>query len=221
MSRHFTIRKMLRMTPNRLLQNFFYRLGCQLLCIDWRRMPERCEDALMIAVNLLPQEAHEEIEAALAAIHELACESGVRTMLEAAKRDGRDEFVSVLPQAGPYHLAMWTWLHFPSVFNQAALMQSVDNLTRWCKRKDLPRVQPRRSPEAISELACAISQFLRCEEGRGQNCTVEHFRRAQGTDFYVAYPDDFVQTVAMHDDAGQLQPQAIRQTFEIVFAYNQ
>ena len=220
MTRHFTIRKMLRMTPNRLLQEFFQRLGVRLLSIDWRRLPELRDDALMVSVNLLPQDNQDEMEAALAAIHELACEAGVQTILEAARRNGRSDFVSLLPQAGPYHLAMWTWLHFPSLFDQAALMQSVDNLTRWRKRKDLPRVEPRSSPEAINELACAISRFLRCEEGRGQNCTVEHYRRMGGTDYYVAYPDDFVQTIATHDESGKLQPHSIRQTFEIVFTYN-
>ena len=82
-------------------------------------------------------------------------------------------------------------------------------------------VEPRRTPEANSELACAISTFLRREEGRGQNCTVEHYRRHTGTDYYVAYPDDFVQTVATHDDDGVLRPESIRQTFEIVFAFTQ
>jgi len=221
MTRHFTIRKMLRMTPNRLLQEFFRRLGHQLLCIDWRHTPERCDQALMIAIDLLPRDAQDEMEAAFAAIHELACEAGVLTILEAASRDSRSRFLSLVPKAGPYHIAMWTWLHFPSVFERAALMHSVDTLTRWRKRNDLPRVEPRRSTEAINELACAVSQFLRCEEGRGQNCTVEHFRRKDGTDFYVAYPDDFVQTVATHSDSGALEPYAIRPTFEIVFAYNQ
>ena len=39
MIRHFTVRKMLRMTPNQLLREFFQRLGSQLLSVDWRRMP--------------------------------------------------------------------------------------------------------------------------------------------------------------------------------------
>ena len=38
---------------------------------------------------------------------------------------------------------------------------------------------------------------------------------------YVAYPDDFVQSIAMHDESGNLEPHAIRQTFEIVFAFHQ
>jgi hypothetical protein len=220
MSRHFTLRKMLRMTPNRLLREFFQRLGHRLPLIDWRRAPERCDDALLIAIDLLPQDAQDEMEAALAAIHELACDSGVQAILEAAAQRGRSDFVAQLPEAGPYYKAMWTWLHFPTLFDHAALMHQVDDLTRWRKRKDLPRVEPRTSPEAISELACAISKFLRCEEGRGQNCTVEHYRRTSGTDYFVAYPDDFMQTIAMHDDAGNLQPRSIRQTFEIVFAYD-
>ncbi len=221
MTRHFTIRKMLRMTPNRLLQDFFQRLGHQLLSIDWRRVPERCDEALMVALDLLPQEAHDEMETAFSAIHELACETGVQTILEVARRDDHTHFVSLVPQASPYHIAMWTWLHFPALFDQAALVQSVDSLSRWRKRNDLPRVEPRRSPEAIRELACGISRFLRCEEGRGQNCTVEHYRRTNGTDVYVAYPDDFVQSIAMHDESGNLEPHAIRQTFEIVFAFHQ
>jgi len=49
---------------------------------------------------------------------------------------------------------------------------------------------------------------------------VEHYRRANGTHYFVAYPDDFVQTVTMHDRPGRLRPRSIRQTFEIVFAYN-
>ena len=220
MSRHFSIRKMLRMTPNRLLQEFFQRLGVRLLCIDWRRLPERRDDALLLSINLLPQETQDEVESTLAAIHELACEAGVQTILEAATSNGRLNFASLLPSAGPYNVAMWTWLHFPSLFDQAASMLSVDNLTRWRRRKDLPRVEPRTSPDAIKELASAISRFLRCEEGRGQHCTVEHYRRAHGTDYFVAYPDDFMQTVATHDESGQLRPHSIRQTFEIVFAYN-
>jgi hypothetical protein len=116
---------------------------------------------------------------------------------------------------------MWTWLNHRELFEQATVMQSVDNLTRWRRRKDVPRVEPRRSPEAINELASAISTFLRREEGRGQKCSIEHFRRACGTDFYVTYPDDFVRVFSGHDEAGKLEPRAFRPTFEIVFGYHQ
>jgi hypothetical protein len=212
---------MLRMTPNRLLEEFFRRLGHQLLCIDWRKMPERCDQALMIAIELLPKDARDEMESALSAIFESACTAGVQNIMEAARVTDRTKLLSLVPESGPYHVAMWTWLHFPTAFEQAALMRTVDTLSRWRKRSDVPKVKPRRSDNAISELASAISQFLRCEEGRGQNCTVEHFSRSNGTDYYVAYPDDFLQMMATHDESGNLQPYAIRQAFEIVFAYSQ
>ena len=139
MSRHFTIRKMLRMTPNRLLRQFLERLGHKLLCVDWQRMPERCDEALLVAIGLLPHEVQEEMEGILAAVHELACDAGVQAIVEAASLSGLTHFVSQLPKAGPYHTSMWTWLHFPLLFDQATLIHSVNNLTRWRKRKDVPR----------------------------------------------------------------------------------
>ncbi len=221
MSRHFTIRKMLRMTPNRLLASSLERLGHKLLCFDWQRMPERCDEALLVAIGLLPHEAQEEMEGILAAVHELACDAGVQAIVEAALSEvAWTDFVSQLPEAGPYHTSMWTWLHFPSLFDQATLIHSVDNLTRWrnarmCRESNHAELQrPIANWRGRSQRFCA-------EEGRGQNCTVEHYRRHTGTDYYVAYPDDFVQTVATHDDDGVLRPESIRQTFEIVFAFTQ
>jgi hypothetical protein len=156
MTRHFSVRKMLRMTPNRLLEEFFRRLGHQPLCIDWRKMPERCDQALMIAFDLLPQDATHEIESALSAIHELACTAGVQNILDAARVTNRANLLKLVPESGPYQIAMWTWLHFPSVFEQALLMQSVDTLSRWRKRNDVPKVEPRRSDRRrSSELACS------------------------------------------------------------------
>ncbi len=221
MPRHFTIRKMFRNTPNCLLEAFFRRLDIQLISINWRRLPGHCEDALTITTGLLPRDAQDRMEAALSDIHELADTGGVQAILEAACRLGQPDFPARLPQAGPYHKAMWTWLNHLDVFQQALQMQSVTNLPGWRKRDNVPRVKPQTSPTALRELASAISSFLRCEEGRGQRCTVEHYRRASGMDYFIAYPDDFVQTLTVHDENGTLSARSIRQTFEIAFAYHQ
>jgi hypothetical protein len=221
MTRHFSLRKMLRMTPNHLLREFFQRFDQQPLAFDWRQAPERCDEGLMICIHLMPKGVQEEIEASLAEVHELACDGGVQMILEIAKLQSDRDFVARLPSGGPYRKAMWVWLNHQEIFEQALLRHSVDNLTRWRKRKDLPTVEPRRCEEANQELAAAISSLLRCEEGRGQHCTVEHYQRTSGTDYYVAYPDDFVQTVAAHDERGTLRPRSVRKTFEIVFAFNE
>ena len=39
--------------------------------------------------------------------------------------------------------------------------------------------------------------------------------------YFLAYPDDFVHTILLHDKAGNLAPRSIRPTFDIVFAYDQ
>ncbi len=80
---------------------------------------------------------------------------------------------------------------------------------------------PCSSPEDISRLSEAIGEFLHREEGRGQQCTVEHVRRTDGTDYFLAYPDDFSDTILVHDEEGNLMPRSLRPTFEIVFAYSQ
>lgn len=221
MARHFSIPKVLRMTPKALLREFFERLGHPSLCMNGPGLSERQVEPLLTTIGRLPQQAQDEIEAALSAIFELACTSGAHAILEAARRDGREVVaLELLDDADPYQRAMWTWLRSPETFNQALLIHQVDHLTRWRKRKGIPRVEPRTTAEAIHKFAHALSHLLRLEEGRGQQCTVEHFRRRDGTDYFVAYPDDFVRTIVMHDAQGNLSPRSLRQTFEIVFGYH-
>ena len=220
MSRHFTIPTMLRMTPNDMLQQFFGRLGHTLSCIDWLRLKDRQVEPLLSAMRCLPREAQEQIESSLAAVFELACETGWQAILEAARQFGETEPARRFPpNACAYSRAMWTWLNRPEVFEHALIMHEVEGLPRWRKRTGLPVLQPRITPATVRELGHAISNCLRREEGRGQNCSVEYYRRRDGADVFVAYPDDFVRTVMAHDEQGRLIPRSSQQTFEIVFAY--
>jgi site-specific DNA recombinase len=90
----------------------------------------------------------------------------------------------------------------------------------WHKRRDLPKRRADSSLPARNHLGQLISDLLLMEQGRGQDCTVEHFSRSDGTDYFFAYPDDFVQNVTAHDEDGVLTPRTFRQTFVIVFAFN-
>jgi hypothetical protein len=220
MCRYFTIPKILRMTPKHLLQQFFERLGHRLLSLDWRKLKERSVESILFSIGLLPSHAQEQIELVLASVFELACDSGWQAILEVARLEGQTRALLDLPDdTSPYERSMWTWLFQPELFEQAHLIHQVEGLTRWRKRTGLPQITPRVTPAAVHELATALSQCLKHEEGRGHECTVEYFRRRDAADVFVAYPDDFVQRVTMHDGDGQLVPRALRQTFEIVFAY--
>jgi hypothetical protein len=113
---------------------------------------------------------------------------------------------------------MWIWLNYAELFSQASTRQQMSKLTRWRKRTGLPILTPRITPESVRELGFALSECLKREEGRGKDCTVEYYRRGDGTDIFAAYPDDFVRTVTSHDDSGALVARPQRETFEIVFA---
>lgn len=221
MSRHFSIPKILRVTPNILLRDFFESLGCQLLSLDWRKLKERQVEPLMTAIRWLPRSDQDKIESSLADIFELACESGIQAIHDAARNHVAPNVIADLGDGGClYAKSMWAWLRYPAVFESALLIQQVDGLSRWRKRRGLPKVEPRMSTEALFEFGQALSEFLRREEGRGDRCTVEYYRRSDGTDYFVAYPDDFVHTIIAHDEDGDLSPRSIRPTFEIVFAYH-
>lgn len=220
MARHYSTRKMLRQTPNHLLKQFFEKLGHKLLCIEWRKLKHVCDDPLMISIGFLSDQEQRDIEAKLAEVHELAGNTGTVALVEAARALGRHDFVQEFPDAGHYHRAMWAWLNHPQVFEYATVLHATEHLSGKRSHSGLPNVQPRRSKTALAELATGISECLRVEEGRGKRCTVEHVRRQNGFDYFFAYPDDFVQTIATHDQHGNLRSQAIRPTFEIVFAYS-
>jgi hypothetical protein len=221
MTRHFTIPTMLRMTPNELLQQFFQRLGHQLIALDWRKLGERQIEPIKLTIGWLPREAQDQIESSLAAVFELSCETGWQDILQADREIGQADLATVMPaQTCVYGRAMWTWLHRPEVFEQALLMHKVESLPRWRKRKGLPLLTPRITPATLRELGKALANCLRREEGRGQKCTVEYFRGRTGADVFVAYPDDFVRTVMAHDEQGNLIARSFQPTFEIVFAYH-
>lgn len=218
MTRHFSIPTVLRMTPNGILRAIFTRLGHTMHEVPWEKLPQRNIESVLESIRKLSLAEQSPLETVLHNIFDMACESGNRAIREVA---AVAKMPVVLPEVGgPYCMSAWTWLNYPDVFDRAMLLFEVDNLSRWRKRKDVPRVEARTTPEALRELGVAIGDILHREEGRGQHCTVEFVHRGDGADCFLAYTDDFVHTILMHDKAAQLVPRSIRPTFDIVFAYN-
>ena len=220
-SRQFSIPTVLRMVPNDLLSDVFNRLGHGGLGIAWRELKEREVEPVVKAISLLPRREQSKIESVLRSIFELACETGIDAIFEAALRCGDLDLPRSMPRdTGPYAKAAWAWLHRIEAFEKATLFHQVENLAWWRKRRDLPQVRPDTSHSALKRLGEAISDFLLLSQGRGQACTVEHFSRSDGTDYFFAHADDFVENITSHDDEGTLSPKVLKQTFVMVFAFN-
>lgn len=221
MSRQFSIPTVLRMVPNELLAQFFDRLGLGDLDINWAELGEREPEPIVKEISQLSRAQQDAIEGALRSVFDLACESGIDAIFEAALKSGDWDLPQSMPKdLGPYAKAMWTWLNRAKAFEKASLIHQVDSLSWWRKRRDLPKRRADTSREALARLGGLISDLLLMEQGRGQDCTVEHFSRSDGTDYFFAHPDDFVQNVTAHDEEGVLTPRTFRQTFVIVFAFN-
>lgn len=222
MARHFSLPSVLRQVPNDLLQRLFVQLPHPCYGIDWNRLRPREAQCLVNVLKLWPDEARQFVEEVLRNVFDLACESGQQAIREAAADLGvLSQLREALAYGSLYQRAMWTWLEAPEVFEKALVYHQIEHRAGWRKRDDLPMVTPRTDSHALGCLGKDISRLLMSEQGRGQHCTVEYFQRENGTDYFCCYPDDFVRTVTLHDEAGSLKTRSVRQTFEIVFAYHQ
>jgi hypothetical protein len=209
------------MTPNALLRQFFAQLGLTLWSLNWDRLGERQVEPILTALRWLPESQQELAEASLRNVFELACETGLEALRDVAGDRGADGLFARGPDYGtPYQRAMWMWLNQPDLFDQALLVHQVEHLAFWRKRNDLPQVEPRTDAETLEWLARELSELLTREQGRGRQCTVEHLRRSDGTDYYFAYADDFPHALMVHDADGTLTSRTVRRTFEIIFAYD-
>jgi hypothetical protein len=220
MTRHFSIPLVLRMVPKGLLRKFFAQMGHEFLEVPWEKIRPHEIETILAGLHRLPTAEQLTIETALQNVFELACENGRRAICEAKVEIQKQNRLMYYPDlASTYAMSVWIWLHYPQIFDRAMLLYEVDQLGRWRKRKDLPRRAPNTTGEALLNLANAISRLLKRQEGRGQCCTVEYVHRGDGSECFLAYPDDFVHTILMHDVAGNLAPRSIRPAFEMVFAF--
>ena len=221
MSRQFSIPTVLRMVPNRLLKEFFQRLGHSDLGIPWDQLGEREIEPVIKVLSNMPRVEQDRIEGEMRSVFDLACESGLGAIFEGAVRCGECNLSEAIPEElGLYGKSMWAWLNRPEAFEKALLIHQVEHLSWWRKRNDLPMLPPDMSAAARGRLEEEIASLLTWEQGRGKVCTVETLER-DGAVYFFAHPDDFVQNVTAHDEDGKLAPRTFRTTFPIVFAYTQ
>lgn len=219
MAAQYSNRHFFRKTPNFYLVKFFEARGIQ-FNLNINELKENEADILQDALDKLPLKQIINIETELRNINALACEGGIKALVDEANSHEDDDFIKELSAIEGFHAkAIWAFLNKPSYWRAAAMFLHADNVSAsyWKKRNDFLQLPPHLEYCDIDALAKSISDYFSCREGRGKNCTIETYRRNQ-KEYLFAYPEDFAQTT-IEWVGEKLKNQAHRPAFEIIFVY--
>jgi len=221
MAKQFDPRKVLRQVSNRLLREFFSRRDIP-LDVPWDEMKETHIEPVFAAWQVMPEGERLEVQVILQDINELADERGLNVLVEEVQRWAPDRTGELAALEGRHDRAMWVYLNLPDAFDEAAMFARADGLAAgryWVKRNSLPKRTIVADEKLRTALADALTEFYWPAQMRGQHCSIEHYRRASGTEYFFAYLDDYPDSHIVFDDAGQMQKRSDRYAFTNVFAY--
>jgi hypothetical protein len=221
MSRQYSPRQFLRQTANVLLEQYFHDRN---LLQEIRPFPgnETHVQRIYEAFQALLQPQREAVERDFRTVDELACEGGIKTLVEEASFQGVGLASELDRFEGLHSKAMWAFLFRQPVFNVARLFTVADGMGRrhWACHKDMPTKEPDTSEEAQRSLGRALSDYYLRTQGRGRHCTVEYYLRRNRSFYFFAFPDDYAETFIGHDQAGEFVRRAQRRAFQVVFVYD-
>ena len=222
MAKQFDPRKVLKQVSNNMLQQLFTRHGV-VQELPWDRLTETQIEPLFEVWQQLPERQRVEVQLVLQDVNELASDRGLRVLAEEickAAPDRVDEWSALESQRDK---AMWVYLNLPEAFAEAALFARADALAAgryWVKRNNLPKQKVVANEGCRAALAQALSEYYWPTQLRGQHCLVEHYPRANGTEYFFAYLDDYPDRHLIFDESGEMVPRSDRYAFDNVFAYS-
>jgi hypothetical protein len=221
MARQYSPRTFLRQVSNHLLKEFFDQRQ-ELAEIPWVTQGETEIGLIYDAWQALPAPQRSEVDRAFQAIQEMACQAGVKALIEEGDFHDLNLVTALEQQEGFYDKAMWAYLCYPNIFNVASLFVSADHLPGryWLHHKKLPKKTPNTSEQTCRAFADALSEYYRTEQGRGHRCTVETYLRRGRQHYFFAYPDDYPVMYMAHDEEGKFVKRPQKRAFEVVFAYD-
>jgi hypothetical protein len=193
MAKPFDPRKVLKQIANSLLREFFTRRG-ELADVPWDQLSEHRIEPVFAGWLALSDAKQREVQMIIRDVNELADHRGVAVLAEgilARHPDRAEDFSAHRSKADK---AMWSYLYAPEVFNDAAMFARADALTGgrlWNRRNGLPKRQLDDPESLCGPLGEALSSVYAPAQLRGKQCMVEHYRRADGADYFFAYLDDY------------------------------
>jgi hypothetical protein len=223
MAKPFDPRKVLKQIANALLREFFTRRG-ELADVPWDTLSEHRIEPVFAAWQSLPDAKQRDVQMIIRDISELADHRGVAVLAEGILARHPDRAADFSAQRSKADRAMWSYLHAPEVFNGATMFARADALTggRLSRRRNgLPKLQLTEPAALCEPFASALSSVYAPAQLRGKHCMVEHYRRADGADYFFAYLDDYPDKHLVFDGNGNHPViRWDRYAFENVFVYS-
>lgn len=223
MAKPFDPRKILKQIANTQLQEFFTRRG-ELADVPWDTLTEHKIEPVFSSWQALPEERQREVQMILRDVNELADHRGVAVLAEGILIRCPQRSQEFQAQESKADKAMWAHLHSPAAFEDAAMFARADALASgkyWKRRNGLPK-QALVDPDTLcAPLAGALSELYGPVQLRGKHCLVEHYRRADGANYFFAYLDDYPDKHLVFD--GESDEPVVRwdrYAFENLFVYN-
>lgn len=221
MSKLFDPRKMLRQISNTLLHEFFDQRG-ELGDVPWDDLTETQIEPIFTAWQGLPAEQRKEVHVILRDINELVDERGLIVLAEEIGWRCPQQVPAFAAMDGRADRVMWVYLHALGAFNEAALFAQADALSAgryWTKRNGLPNQPVIFNHQMRDALQAALTEFYWPRQLRGRYCSIDHYTRANGAEYFVAFLDDYPDTQVVFDDSGNIVRRTDRYAFQNVFVF--
>jgi len=223
MAKSFDPRRILKQIDNALLREFFTRRG-ELIEVPWDTLTEHKIEPVFIAWQALPDDKQREVQMTLRDINELADHRGVAVLAEGILSRCPERAEEFRAQVSKADKAMWVYLHAPVAFEGAAMFARADALASgkdWRRRNGLPKLVLEDPSALCGVLASSLTALYGPIQLRGKHCLVEHYRRADGANYFFAYLDDYPDKhLVFSGEDNQPVVRWDRYAFENVFEYN-
>ncbi|HEX7641955.1 MAG TPA: hypothetical protein VF450_06940 [Noviherbaspirillum sp.] len=220
MARQYSPKSFFRLAPNAMLKRYFDKRGV-LAEHDLGAISETKIEPIYQAWLTLPDALRSDMEREFREIDALACEGGVKAILDEAEWHGENLAETLDGLEDLHQKSFWVFLERPKYWPAASAFYRADviSLNQWNECRTVSRSPARVDDPAIRNLEKVLSTHFFNTEGRGKNCTVEVYKRGK-LDYFFAYPEDYVHA-SIEWDGPNFKRSARHPAFEIIFVYSQ
>ncbi len=220
MTQQFAPRRILRQISIALLQQFFTGRG-ELCSLPWDELKEgRRIEPIYDAWQQLPDERRCQVQAIFRKLVAAADEHGLRAFAELLRVHDPDNAWKLAACKTRLNKAMWFYLEYPQLFDQATLFAQADALSggRFAvRRNSLPKRPIHVTPEVTNALARSLTEHFWPNELRGQHCRIDHYSRPDGSEYFFAQLDNWADSPLEFDEDGRTESRPRRFAFDVLF----